>query len=123
MDIGQWVVESLQYLNLILVRFLFRRLPEELLCRGRRSILNRAIMRHWGRARCHRVIQLSYGRVCRLDFLRDGAFTAALIRTKTIPRPFRFTSNRFYYINPHKHTPTGPPVLVWISGHNLPVIS
>lgn len=118
MDIGQlWVVESLQYLNLILVRLLFRRLPEELLCRGRRSILNRAIMRHWCGARCRRVIQLSYGRVCCLGFLRGRAFTAAPIRIiKTIPRPFRFTSNRFYYINPHKHTPTRPLVLLSYSG-------
>lgn len=48
MDIGHWrVVESLQHLDLILVRLLLWRLPEQLLCGGRRSLLYRVIVRHW----------------------------------------------------------------------------
>lgn len=48
MDIGQlWVVvESLQDLDFIFVRFLFLRLLEELLGRGGSSFLYRVIMRH-----------------------------------------------------------------------------
>lgn len=52
MDIGHlWVVEALQHLNLIFVRFLFQRFPEEFLCGRSRPFLGRCcwviMRRHW----------------------------------------------------------------------------